>query len=105
MEGAKRNQRDESPVFTLTQKRKSIFRVASRAGFVQIVGSDPICTLRLFVLRRYLALPLFDRSLFAPLEQPRRLHPLRPRRERWSGTAPAKRLDLPKEWRIGAQRR
>src|SRR5437870_7807495 len=57
MERAKRNQRDESPVFTLTQKRESIFRVASRAEFVQLVGSDLICTLRPFVLCRYLALP------------------------------------------------
>src|SRR4029077_861021 len=102
MEGAKRNQRDESPVFTPTKKRKSIFRVASRAGFVQLVGSDLICTLRPFVLCQYLALPPFDYSLFAPLEQPRRLHPLRPRRECRRRTAPAECLDLLKERRIGA---
>src|ERR1700686_2363985 len=33
-------------------------------------------------------------SLFAPLEQPRRLHPLRPLRERRRRTAPAQRLDF-----------
>src|SRR6266550_3333492 len=51
-----------------------------------------------------LALPLFDRCLFAPLEQSGRFHPIRPGRERRRSTAPAQRLDLPKERRIGAQR-
>jgi hypothetical protein len=46
----------------------SNLRVASRAGFVQIVGSDLIGTLRGFVLCQCLALPLFDRSFFATLE-------------------------------------
>ena len=44
-------------------------------------------------------------SLFATLEQPRRFHPLRPFRECRPRTAPAQRLDLLKERRIGAQRR
>jgi len=68
-------------------------------------GSDPICTLRPFVLCQHLALPLFDRSLFATLEQPRRFHPLRPGRERRRRTAPAQRLDLFKERRIGSEDR
>ena len=45
------------------------------------------------------------RSLFATLEQPRRFHPIRPGRECRRRTAPAQRLDLLKERRIGAQRR
>jgi hypothetical protein len=36
---------------------------------------------------------------FAPLEQPRRLHPLRPRRERWCRTAPAQRREILEEER------
>src|SRR5436309_11970786 len=68
-------------------------------------SAPAIGLIRPFVLCQYLALPPFDRSLFAPLEQPRRLHPLRPCRERRRGTAPAKRLDLLKERRIGAQGR
>ena len=45
------------------------------------------------------------RSLFATLEQPRRFHPIRPGRECRRRTAPAQRLDLLEERRIGAQRR
>src|SRR5207244_2788322 len=45
------------------------------------------------------------RSLFATLEQPRRFHPIRPGRECRRRTAPAQRLNLLKERRIGAQRR
>src|SRR4029077_10221464 len=45
------------------------------------------------------------RSLFATLEQPRRFHPIRPRRECRCRTAPAQRLDFLKERRIGAQGR
>src|SRR5439155_14114410 len=56
-------------------------------------------------LYRYLAVTLFDRSLFAPLEQPRRFHPIRTRRERRRRTVPAKRLGSVEERRIGAQRR
>src|ERR1051325_4525392 len=41
----------------------------------------------------------------ATLEQPRRFHPFRPGRQRLRRTAPAQRLDLLKERRIGAQRR
>ena len=41
----------------------------------------------------------------ATLEQPRRFHPIRPGRECRRRTAPAQRLDLLKERRIGAQRR
>ena len=45
------------------------------------------------------------RSLFATLEQPRRFHPIRPVRERRRGTAPAQRLGIFEERRIGAQGR
>ena len=45
------------------------------------------------------------RSLFATLEQPRRFHSIRPGRECRRRTAPAQRLDLLEERRIGAQRR
>jgi hypothetical protein len=44
-------------------------------------------------------------SLFATLEQPRRFHPIRPGRESRRRTAPAQRLDLLKERRIGAKGR
>src|SRR5438105_4160978 len=45
------------------------------------------------------------RSLFAPLEQPRRFHPIRPGRECRRRTAPAERLGIFEEQRIGAQGR
>src|SRR5882724_11523515 len=45
------------------------------------------------------------RSLFATLEQPRRFHSIGPGRESRRGTAPAQRLDLLEERRIGAQGR
>jgi hypothetical protein len=41
----------------------------------------------------------------ATLEQARRFHPIRPRRECRRRTAPAQRLDLLEERRIGAQGR
>ena len=41
----------------------------------------------------------------ATLEQPRRFHPIRPGRECRRRTAPAQRLDLLEERRIGAQGR
>ena len=41
----------------------------------------------------------------ATLEQPRRFHPIRPGRECRRRTAPAQRLDLLKERRIGMQGR
>src|SRR5438309_8815909 len=44
-------------------------------------------------------------SLFATLQQPRRFHPIRPCRERRRRTAPAQRLGIFEEWRIGAQGR
>src|SRR6185295_13872609 len=43
--------------------------------------------------------------LFATLEQPRRFHPIRPCRECRRCTAPAQRLGILKERRIGAQGR
>jgi hypothetical protein len=45
------------------------------------------------------------RSLFATLEQPRRFHPIRPGRECRRRTAPAQRLGIVEERRIGAQGR
>ena len=45
------------------------------------------------------------RSLFATLEQPRRFHPIRPGRECRRRTAPAQRLGIVEERRIGAQSR
>jgi hypothetical protein len=44
-------------------------------------------------------------SLFATLEQARRFHSVCPAREGRRRFAPAQRLDLLKEWRIGAQGR
>src|SRR5438132_14436705 len=43
------------------------------------------------------------RSLFATLEQPRRVHPLRPLREWRRRLPPAQRPDLSKGRRVGAQ--
>jgi hypothetical protein len=54
---------------------------------------------------RHFLNPSSARSLFATLEQPRRFHPIRPGRESRRRTAPAQRLDLLKERRIGTQRR
>jgi len=45
------------------------------------------------------------RSLFATLQQSQRFHPIRPGRECRRRTAPAQRLDLLEERRIGAQSR
>src|SRR2546423_11078034 len=45
------------------------------------------------------------RSFFAALEQPRRLHLLRPRRECRSRTAPSQHLDTLEKWRISPERR
>ena len=45
------------------------------------------------------------RGLFATLEQPRRFHPIRPCREGRRRTAPAQRIGIVEERRIGAQGR
>src|SRR6266404_2935545 len=49
--------------------------------------------------------PSSARSFFAPIDQPRSLHPLRPHGERRRRTEPAQRLGSLEEWRVGTQRR
>jgi len=65
------------------------------------VGGNPLVT-------SHVSLVTFSsssRSLFATLEQPRRFHPLRPGCECRRRTAPAQRLRILEERRIGAEGR